>query len=99
MAPLASLATVHVRVLAQTVGGVASLDEVYSFVVEDRTAPRVVGAQALAQKTVRVGFDEPVLVPSGRASSLTPKARRRSCPVAVAGVNVEGVVLPRSTPR
>jgi len=78
VAPLASLATVHVRVLAQTVGGAASLDEVYSFVVEDRTAPRVVGAQALAQKTVRLGFDEPVLVPSGRASSSRRRARRPS---------------------
>ena len=44
--PMASLATVSVRVAGQTVGGAASVDEVYSFVVEDRTAPRVVGAQA-----------------------------------------------------
>ncbi|MCA9643923.1 MAG: phage tail protein, partial [Myxococcales bacterium] len=41
-APLASLATVSVRVVSQTVGGAASLDEVYSFTVEDRTAPQVV---------------------------------------------------------
>src|SRR5690606_35680179 len=89
--PLASLDTVHVRVLAQTVGGAASLDEVYSFVVEDRTAPRVVGAQALAQRTVRVGFDEPVLVPSGASFLLTPKGAP-AVSVTVAGVNVEGRV-------
>ena len=90
--PLASLATVHVRVLAQTVGGAASLDEVYSFVVEDRTAPRVVGAQALAQRTVRVGFDEPVVVPSGASFLLTPKGAP-AVSVTVAGVNVEGSVV------
>jgi len=90
--PLASLATVHVRVLAQTVGGAASLDQVYSFVVEDRTAPRVVGAQALAQKTVRVGFDEPVLVPSAASFLLTPKGAP-AVSVTVAGANVEGSVV------
>jgi hypothetical protein len=89
--PLASLATVHVRVLAQTVGGAASLDEVYSFVVEDRTAPRVVGAQALAPKTVRVAFDESVLVPSG--ASVHPHAQGApAVSVAVVGVSIEGSV-------
>jgi len=72
--PMASLATVSVRVAGQTVGGAASIDEVYSFVVEDRTAPRVVGAQALAQRTARVGFDEPVLLPSAASFVLTPKS-------------------------
>lgn len=90
--PLASLAMVHVRVLAQTVGGAASLDEVYSFVVEDRTAPRVVGAQALAQKTVRVAFDEPVMVPSGATFILTP-SHAPAVPLAVAGVSIEGSVV------
>jgi phage tail-like protein len=90
--PLVSLATVHVRVLAQTVGGVASLDEVYSFVVEDRTAPRVVGAQALAQKTVRVAFDELVLVPPGASFVLTPRSAP-AVPVAVSGVKVDGSVV------
>lgn len=89
--PLASLATVHVRALAQTVGGAASLDEVYSFVVEDRTAPRVVGAQALAQKTVRVAFDEPVLVAAGATFVLTPKSAP-AVPVVVARVSVDGSV-------
>jgi hypothetical protein len=82
------------------VGGAASLDEVYSFVVEDRTAPRVVGAQALAQKTVRVAFDEPVLVPSG--GELRPHAEgragraggRRRCRLSMAAS-----CCSRSTPR
>ncbi|MBX3249397.1 MAG: phage tail protein [Myxococcales bacterium] len=90
--PLVSLATVHLRVLAQTVGGAASLDEVYSFVVEDRTAPRVVGAQALAQKTVRIAFDEPVLVPPGASFVLTPRSAP-AVPVAVSGVKVDGSVV------
>jgi phage tail-like protein len=89
--PLASLATVHARVLAQTVGGAASLDEVYSFVVEDRTAPRVIGAQALAQTTVRVAFDEPVLVPPGASFVLTPKSAP-AVPVSVASAGIDGSV-------
>ncbi len=90
--PFPSLATVSVRVVAQTAGGAASVDEVYSFVVEDRTAPRLVGAQALAQKTVRVGFDEPVLLPSGSSFLLTPKGAP-AVPVAVASASIEGGVV------
>ncbi len=71
--PLASLATVSVRVIGETLGGAASIDQEYSFVVEDRTAPRVVGAQALAQKTLRIAFDKPVLVPSSARFAVTPK--------------------------
>ena len=65
----------------------------------DRTAPGVVGAQALAQKTVRVAFDEPVAVPSGASFLLTPKGAP-AVSVTIAGVNVEGsIVLLTSTPR
>ena len=91
--PLVSLATVQVRVVAQTVGGAVSLDEVYSFVVEDRTAPRVIGAQALTQKTVRVAFDEPVRVPSLISFVLIPKGAP-AVPVTVVGVSIdESLVL------
>ena len=90
--PMASLATVSVRVAGQTVGGAASVDEVYSFVVEDRTAPRVVGAQALAQKTVRVAFDEPVLLPSGSSFVPTPKGAP-AVPLAVVASVVDGSVV------
>ena len=90
--PLASLATVSMRVVGQTVGGAASIDEVYSFVVEDRTAPRVVGAQALAQRTARVGFDEPVLLPTAASFVLTPKSAP-AVPVAVVSAVVDGSVV------
>ena len=60
--PFTSQALVTVRVVAATVGGVHALDETYSFVAEDRTPPKVVGAQAVGPKVVRVGFDEAVMV-------------------------------------
>jgi phage tail-like protein len=59
---LVSQALVTVRVVTATAGGAYALDETYSFVAEDRTPPKVVGAQAIAPKVVRVGFDEEVLV-------------------------------------
>jgi phage tail-like protein len=91
--PLTSLATVRVRVLAQAMGGGASLDEVYSFVVEDRTAPRVVGAQALAQRVVRVAFDEPVLVPPSATFALTPLGAPAVPLIAIAAAADGGAVL------
>lgn len=60
--PFASQGLVNVRVVTATVGGVHALDETYSFVAEDRTPPKVVGAQGVAPKVVQVGFDEPVTV-------------------------------------
>jgi len=68
-APFASLATVEVRVVSATVGGEHALDETYTFRVEDRTAPKVLAAQATAPRVVHIGFDEPVLVvdPAGFA--------------------------------
>jgi len=79
---LASLATVSVRVTGQTSGGGASADETYSFVVEDRTAPRVVGAQALSQRILRVAFDESVALPAGASFIVTP----RGAPAVTPGV-------------
>jgi hypothetical protein len=60
--PFASLATVEVRVVSATVGGEHALDETYTFRAEDRTAPKVLAAQATAPRVVHIGFDEPVLV-------------------------------------
>jgi phage tail-like protein len=60
--PFESEALVTVRVVSATVGGTHTLDETYFFVVEDRTPPRVVAAQAVSQKVVRIGFDEEVVV-------------------------------------
>jgi len=56
----ASEATVELRVHASTRGGAYTLEARYSFRAEDRTAPRLVAAQAVAPKLVRLGFDEPV---------------------------------------
>jgi phage tail-like protein len=54
-----SEATVSVRVVSATSSG-ATLDTVYTFQVEDLTAPRVVSAQATGHTTVLVSFDEAV---------------------------------------
>jgi phage tail-like protein len=59
-APLVSLARVTVRVASRVVGGGQSLEETYSFTVEDRVAPRLASAQAISQKQVRLVFDEAV---------------------------------------
>ena len=58
----ASEAIVEVRVVATTVGGAHALDQTYQFTVEDRTAPRLVAGQATSSRTLRLGFDEPVVV-------------------------------------
>lgn len=54
-----SEAVVSVRVVSATSTG-ATLDETYSFTVEDLTAPRVVTAQATSHTKVLVSFDEPL---------------------------------------
>lgn len=67
--PFASQEDIKVRVNSATIGGGETLNEGYTFTAEDRTAPKVLAAQATAQKTVQVGFDEQVLVtdPTGFA--------------------------------
>ena len=60
--PFESESTVVIRVMSATVGGAHTLDESYSFTVEDRTAPRVVAAQAVQPRVLRVAFDEDVEV-------------------------------------
>ena len=60
--PFASEARVRVRVVSATAGGAHSLAETYTFTAEDRTAPRLLAAHALAPKRVSVSFDEPVEV-------------------------------------
>jgi len=56
----ASLQTVDVRVVSATLVSALPLDLTYSFQIEDRIAPVVVAAQAIAARRVRVSFDEPV---------------------------------------
>jgi len=68
-APFGSQEVVEVRVSSATAGGGELLSETYTFTAEDRTAPKVLAAQATAPKTVQVGFDEAVEVtdPAGFA--------------------------------
>ena len=86
-----SLAAVAVRVVSATADGVP-LDLSYAFTVEDRTAPRVLAAQAVAQKLVRVAFDEPVVLPDGATLLLTPRGAP-AVPVAVTAATVEENVV------
>jgi len=91
-APLASQATVSVRVVSATAGGEHLLDETYTFTVEDRTAPRLVGAQAVGPKSVRLAFDEDVLVPSSARFAFTPRGAP-AVPVAVLDAAADGPLV------
>jgi phage tail-like protein len=66
--PFDSEATVEVAI---ELGGLA---ERYAFRVEDRRAPRVLGAVALDRDLVRVGFDEPVRAGPGATVALHGRA-------------------------
>lgn len=55
----ASQQVVPVRVVARTVDG-SAIDTTYTFTATDRTPPRLISANALDMRTVRVVFDEPV---------------------------------------
>lgn len=72
--PFASEALVTVRVVARTLDDAASIDAVYAFAIEDRTAPRVVAAQAIGQRLVRIAFNEPVHLPDGAQFVFAPKS-------------------------
>ena len=74
LTPFASEAVVSVRVVSQTTGGAHSLDRTYTFIAEDRTAPRVVGAQAVTQRELQIGFDEEVSVTDAMGFSIEPLA-------------------------
>ncbi|RKH35682.1 phage tail protein [Corallococcus praedator] len=90
--PLASQATVSVRVVSATAGGEHLLDETYTFTVEDRTAPRLVGAQSLAPKSVRLAFDEDVRVPSSARFAFTPRGAP-AVPVAALEAAADGPLV------
>jgi phage tail-like protein len=89
--PFVSLAVMTVRVVSRTNDGFV-FEEAYSFTVEDRTAPRLLAAQATGQKTLRVVIDEPVRVPTGAAITLTALAVP-AVPVAVVSASALGEVL------
>jgi len=60
--PFVSMAQMDVRVVSSTAGAQYSIDESYSFIVEDKTAPRVLAAQAINAKQIEIAFDEDVKV-------------------------------------
>ncbi len=71
-APFASEAVVEVRAVTATNGGEHSLEETYHFYVEDKTAPKLVTAQAIAQSAVKIGFDEDIIVIDQSGFSFEP---------------------------
>jgi phage tail-like protein len=80
--PFESLAVIIVRVVSSTMDG-HTLDETYSFTVEDRTAPRLLGAQAIAPKILKVAFDEPIIVVNTAGFVLEPLAYPAVTPIPV----------------
>ncbi|KKN87407.1 hypothetical protein LCGC14_0258620 [marine sediment metagenome] len=66
--------TVTVRVVSQTVGGTYTIDESYSFTIEDLVAPQLVSAFATYAKTIRATFNEDMLGSSaeGADDALNP---------------------------
>lgn len=87
--PFASEAGVEVRVVAETRGGAHRLEVVYAFTCEDRVAPRLVAAVALGQRTVRLGFDEPVLVDDTRGFAFEASSAP-AMPVAPVAARADG---------
>lgn len=72
LVPFASEAIVEVRVVSATAGGAHALDETYTFRAEDRTAPRVVAAQAKSPRYLQIGFDEEVVVTDPEGFTFAP---------------------------
>jgi phage tail-like protein len=89
--PLASLAIVSVRVVSATMDG-QTLDETYSFEIEDRIAPRLVAATATSPRTVRMGFDEAVLLPEGASFAFRPLGAPAVPVVAASAASDDAVV-------
>lgn len=74
IAPFSSLDSVTVRVVAETTGGGNTLDQSYTFTVQDISPPAVLAASARDLDVVRVTFDEPVkqVSPSDLDDALNP---------------------------
>ena len=99
----ASEALVSVRVVSATVGGGHALDVTYSFRIEDRTAPRLVGGQATGQHTVDIAFDEAVQVTDASGFSMIP-LDFPAVPVTVVAAEADGAMVrltgdPEMTPE
>ncbi len=91
-APFASEQRVEVRVEFQTRGGAHRLSATYAFVCEDRIAPHLVAAVAVAPRGVRLGFDEPVAVSDELGFELEPTAGP-AVRVAPRGARAEGATV------
>lgn len=89
--PFSSLAAPVVRLVSSSKDGV-SLDLSYPFTIKDRTAPRLLAAQATAQKVVRVAFDEPVALPVGWRFEFAALAGP-AVPLGVVSATVDGSVV------
>lgn len=86
---------VTVRVVSETTGGADTIDETYSFTIEDFASPSVTDATAREKRTLRVTFDEAVKQVSATATNdaLNPanySFARTTAPAA--NVNAECVV-------
>ena len=92
LAPFASQAVVSVRVVSAIVGGANALNETYSFTAEDRTAPRLLAGVAIAPRTFRLVFDEPVVVTDASTITVAPLTAP-AVPLTVVGVTVTDVVV------
>ncbi|MEM6288619.1 MAG: phage tail protein [Bacteroidota bacterium] len=88
----ASEALVAVRVVSATVGGAHALEATYSFRIEDRTAPMLVGGQATGQHAVDVAFDEAVQVTDASGFSLIP-LDFPAVPVTVVAAEADGAMV------
>lgn len=95
LTPLASEALVRVRVRASTLARIA-LDDTWTFVAEDRTAPRLVAAIATGPTSVRVSFDEPMAIVTGSAFELVPMDAP-AVPVRVVGSAATGTLIDLTT--
>ena len=88
----ASEPLVSVRVVSPTVGGGHAVDITYSFRIEDRTAPKLVGGQATGQHTVDLAFDEAVQVTAPTGFALVP-LDFPAVPIGAVGAEADGVMV------
>ncbi len=70
--PFESQANIEIRVVSRANGGVHTLDQTYTFTAEDKTAPRVLAAQATSATTVKIEFDEDIDIINIEGFSFTP---------------------------
>lgn len=70
--PLASEANVSIRVESETTGGANTIDETYSFTMADTVQPTLTSAQARGKSTVRLQFDDAMLMDASANGVLNP---------------------------